>query len=224
MATVTQIEQRVQDSTGRDDLSARIATAVQDALLEIQRKGNHYFLEEMAERALVVDRQDYNVPSDFKDVGTFYLLDANGELVLPPLEQISMEEGHEEFGRLDKGSPEKFTIYRGALWVWPPKPQLITEKLRLEYFKFLAAISGGSSNELTVNWSDLVTAEATWQFYSQLPNAEKQATFWKGVADVKYAQLERFSGLKKLKGKVVMRPRTSPRLRDTRRNRIFGGR
>lgn len=224
MATVTQIEQRVQDSTGRDDLSARIATAVQDALLEIQRKGNHYFLEEMAERALVVDRQDYNVPSDFKDVGTFYLLDANGELVLPPLEQISMEEGHEEFGRLDKGSPEKFTIYRGALWVWPPKPQLTTEKLRLEYFKFLAAISGGSSNELTVNWSDLVTAEATWQFYSQLPNAEKQATFWKGVADVKYAQLERFSGLKKLKGKVVMRPRTSPRLRDTRRNRIFGGR
>lgn len=224
MATVTQIEQRVQDITGRDDLAARIVTAVQDALLELQRKGNHYFMEEVSERALVVDRQDYIVPLDFKDAGTFYLLDANGELVLPPLEQISMEEGHEQFGKLDKGSPEKYTLYRGALWVWPPKPQLITEKLRLEYFKFLPTISGGQSNELTTNWSDLVTAEATWQFYSQLPNAEKQATFWKGVTDVKYAQLERFSGLKKLKGKVVMRPRTSPRLRDTRRNRIFGGR
>lgn len=225
MATVTQIETRVTDNTGRDDLASRIAAAVQDALLQIQRKGNHYFMEEVSERALVLNQQDYSVPSDFKDAGDFYLLDVNGEVVLPPLEQISFEEGQENYGMLQKGDPEKYSLYRGALWVWPPLPQDVAgKKLRLGYYKFLAAVAGAQSNELTIRWSELVTSWATAWFYAQLPNAEKLSEFWFSLATTLYDELVRFSTSSKLKNKVVLRPRTSPRMRDNRRRRIFGGR
>lgn len=224
MATIADIETRVSGYTGRDDLASRIATAVQDAIVQIQRKGNHYFMEEVAERSLVVNRQDYAVPSDFKDAGDFYLLEANGEVNLPPLEQISFEEGQENFGMLRQGDPEKYSLYRGALWVWPPKPQDAAKKLRLGYYKFLPTISGGSSNELTTQWPDLVTTWATAWFYAQLPNAEKQSEFWFKLAAPTYEELVRFSNAKKLKNKVVLRPRTSPRMRDIRTSRVFGGR
>lgn len=224
MATVAQIETRVINNTGRDDLTSRIADAVQDAMLQMQRKGNHYFMEEVSERLLIVDRQDYSVPTDFKDAGDFYLLDSNGEVILPPLEQISFEEGQERWGMLTKGDPEAYSLYRGALWVWPPKPQDNTKELRLGYYKFLPTISGSTSNELTASWADLVVTWATAWFYAQLPNAEKQSEFWFKLAAPMYDELVRFSNSKKLKNKVVLRPRTSPRMRDRRMRRVFGGR
>lgn len=225
MATFADIATRVVQNTGRDDKQTQIEDRVKDSMKEIQRLHNLYFMEEIATRALVVDRQDYDVPADFKDVNTFWAKDTAGEFIKPPLLQFTFEEAREKYSKDDGGTPEAFTIYRAALFVWPPKPKSASETLHLEYYKFLPDISGGSSNELTINWADLVESWATWQFYAKLPNANDEADFWQKLAQLKFQELVKFSNAKKLKNKIGMRISDSPRLVPKNRlGRPFGGR
>ena len=226
MATFAGIVTQVEENTGRDDKTAVIQTRVTQALNEIQRRGTHYFMEELATRVLVVNEQDYSVPSDFKDIKNIYLLEADGTWTKDrPLDQWSLEEGRFEFNADDTGDPVAYTIFRKAIWVWPPKPQDAAKKLHLEYYKFIDPITGAQTNELTLVWPDLVEAWATWKFYSGLPHAVEEASFWQKMAGGLYADLTVYSNQYRLRGKVVMKVRTTPRMVSGRRQgRVFGGR
>lgn len=226
MATYAEIVTQVEENTGRDDKTAIIQTRVTEALQQIQRRGTHYFMEELATRPLVVDEQDYDVPLDFKDIKNIYLLEADNTWTSDrPLDQWSFEEGRMEYNADDEGDPVAYTIFRKGIWVWPPKPQDTAKKLHLEYYKFLATITGASSNELTTVWPDLVEAWATWKFYSGLPHAVEEAQFWQKQAGVLYDDLKVYSNQYRIRGKVVMKVRSTPRMISGRRkSRVFGGR
>lgn len=225
MATFTDIVNRIIESTGRSDKQTTIEGRAGDAITEIQRLHNHYFMEEIATRALVVDADDYDVPTDFKDPINVWLIDSTGAWGQKPIEFLSLEEGRFRWNVTDEGDPEAYSVYRRSLFVWPPKPKDATKSLLLEYYKFLPTISGSQSNELTITWPDLIEAWATWKFYSKLPNAEDQATFWQKQAEPQFAELKGYSNRYRMKSATRMKVRTTPT--QTQRPRgaiVFGGR
>ena len=224
MPTFTDIVNRIIETTGRSDKSSTIQGRVTDSLLEIQRLHNHYFAEQLSTTPIVVDQQDYAVPTDFKDIKNLYLQSSDGTWGRDPLPKLTMEFAREKYNADDTGDPEGYTVYRSAIFVWPPKPKDDTKKLLLEYWKFLAAISGTSTNELTITWPDLVEAWATWKFYAKLPAAEEQAKFWQAMAFAQQMELVKYTNDQRLKTKTVMPIRTSPRERDRSRFLPFGGR
>jgi hypothetical protein len=226
MATVNQIQARIEETTGRADKATIIQERILDSILEIQREGNHYFMEEITTRSLVVDRQDYLLPTDYHDIASVWLIDANSLWSQTPLEPLIFEEARRKYASDDEGSPEAYTIWRQAIFVWPPKPQLITEKLHLDYYKYLTVMDfdGSDSNEITAQWGDLVEAWATFMFYAKLPGSEEQAAFWKAIADPLYARLVKTSHSYHMQNKVVMKVFDSPKLKSKTTARAFGGR
>ena len=226
MATFAEIVTRVELNTGRSDKTTVIQTRLTDTLQELQRLQNRYFMEEIATRLLVEDQQDYKVPADFKDIKNIYLLETDATWGNDPLDKWTMEEGRQRFNADDTGDPTGYSVYREGIWVWPPKPDAAAalKKLHLEYFKYLAVITGAGSNELTLRWPDLVETWTTWKFYSKLPNSNEEAIFWRDQALIMEKDLTKYSNDYRMKAKVVMRVRTSPRQRDLSSARPFGGR
>lgn len=228
MANINTIVSTIEATTGRSDKTTEIQAAVAQALLEIQRRDNHYFMEEIAVRDLVIDKQDYDFPADMKDLKNIYLLDSDGTWSRDPLTQLSFEEARVIYQVDDDGEPEAYTIFRDAFFVWPPKPDDATQDLHLEYYKFLTVITGTQSNEITNRWQDLVEAWATWRFYKTLPNADEEAVRWEGLARPLYEDLVTYSVQRRIKGKWGMRIRTGTRLvsalpRRRRFDQEFGG-
>jgi len=211
MATFDAIVANIITITGRSDKQVLIESTLTASLKELQRRDNHYFMEEIATRDLVIDQQDYDLPSDFKDMVNVYRLDEDGSWRTDPLDQLSFEEARNLWNVDDEGEPEAYTIFRDAFFVWPPKPDDDTQDLHLEYYKFLPDLVGGQSNELTVTWEDLVEAWATWRFYKKLPNAHDEALVWQELARPLYEDLVTYSNQKRLKGKYGMKIRTGPR-------------
>ena len=211
MASFDTIVTNIITITGRSDKQTLIESTLTASITEIQRRDNHYFMEEIVTRDIVVDTQDYDLPSDFKDMKNIYLVDSDGTWQPDPLEQLSFEEARQLYNADDEGEPRAFTIFRTAFFVWPPKPDDDTQDLFLEYYKFLATISGSQSNELTNTWENLVEAWTTWRFYMKLPNAHEEALAWEKLARPLYEDLVTYSNQKRLKGKYGMKIRTGPR-------------
>jgi len=114
-----------------------------------------------------------------------------------------------------------------ALHVWPPKPQDATKDLWFDGYQFLPVLSfPAGTNELTEQFPDLVEAWATWKFYAKLPHASEEAQFWQTIAKPLYEDLVTYSVSRRLRGKTVIKIRTTPRqVSGTRRgSRPFGGR
>ncbi len=212
MATFDGIVANIITITGRSDKQTLIENTLTASLREIQRRDNHYFMEEIATRDLVLDRQDYDLPADFKDMINIYRLDSDGTWHEDPLSQMSFEEARYIWNDDDTGEPFAFTIFRDAFFVWPPKPDDDTQDLQLIYYKFLADITAGQSNELTTVWENLTEAWTTWRFYMKLPNAQEEAAHWQQLARPLYEDLVTYSNQKRLKGKYGMKIRTGPRM------------
>lgn len=230
MATVGAIQTTIEQTTGRDDKSTVIQARILEAINEIQRRGNHYFMEDTKALDLVVDQQQYTpgvgiASATFKDISAIWTLDSDGNWDHDPLENLSFEEARQKYQADDEGDPEAYTFWRDKIYVWPPKPQDATKDIHVEQYVFLAALTFPSgTNELTGTWPDLVEAWATWKFYAKLPGAEEQARFWQPIAEIEYLKLVDYSHKKHLGGKHVLRVFTSPKLRSRSRALPFGGR
>jgi len=88
MATVGAIQTIIEENTGRDDKSAVIQQRILDALQELQRRDNHYFME-VSEKFddLIVDQQIYTFASSdltntYRDITNIYLLDTDSKVFL----------------------------------------------------------------------------------------------------------------------------------------------
>lgn len=232
MATVGAIQTRIEDITGRDDLSSRIQTRILGAIKEIQRRNNHYWSEESEDIDIVADQQTYvladELMASYKDLINVWLLDSDGLWNTTPLKKYTMEEARHEWNADDEGDPEAYTLFKETIYVWPPKPQDATKDLRIEFYKYLTVLSFPSGTDtITADWDDLVEAWATWKLYKELPGemSSEEAKRWEEIALGFYEQLQNFSNTKRMKDKTVMKVRTSPKeYRSQRNRRPFGGR
>lgn len=235
MASVDDIQTRIEQITGRDDKSTRIQTRILGAINEIQRRNNHYFMEEAESIDLVADQQTYvfadELTATYKDLRNIWLLDSDGAWNEDPLEKITMEEARQRWSYDDEGDPEAYSIFKETIYVWPPEPQDADKDLHVEFYKYLDVLEFAQSptedsNELTTRWDDLIEAWATWKFYTELPgdSAGEEAKRWMSIALSFYEELIKYSNTIRLKDKGVMKVRTSPRQVDKSRRLPFGGR
>jgi len=234
VATVGEIQTIIEENTGRDDKSAVIQQRILDAILEIQRRDNHYFME-VSEKFedLIVDQQIYpfsasDLTNTYRDITNIYLLDSDGTWTKDsPLELLSLEEAKYFWNADDEGDPEAYSFVFNSVHVWPPKPQDATQDLFFDGYTFLPVLSfPAGTNELTEQFPDLVEAWATWKFYAKLPHANEEADFWQRIAKPLYEDLVTYSISRRLRGKTVIKIRTTPRQVSGRRRgtRPFGGR
>ena len=231
MANIDDIRATIIATTGRSDKQSVIEDRIQQAIIDIQRQGNHYFMEDTATIAIVVDQPEYTptvglMNSTFKEVSAIWSVDVDGLWDQSPIESLGLEEAREKYNADDEGETQAYTFWRGKILVWPPKPQDDTRDLLVEQYVFLPtlAFDAMASNEITATWPDLLEAWATWRFYSKLPNAQDEAKFWKPIADEEYLKLVQYSHKKHLQGKHVLKYFTSPKLRSRARALPFGGR
>ncbi len=80
MATFSALATQIVQAAGRTDKQALIETLLNDERRAICREHNHYFMEEVVGRMLVVDQHKYALPSDFKDWGEVVCLRHNGDV------------------------------------------------------------------------------------------------------------------------------------------------
>lgn len=234
MATFGAIQTIIEENTGRDDKSTVIQARITDAVQEIQRKDNHYFME-VSEKYedVIVDQQKYpfsssDISNDYRDITNLWSLDSAGLWKKDSLELMPLEEARFRWDADAEGDPEAYSLVADSIWIWPPKPQDATRDLWFDGYQYLASFSfPAGTNELSQKFPDLVEAWATWRFYAKLPNASEEAEFWGKLAIVLYEDLVTYSNSRRLKGKTVMKVRTTPRMvhgGDSRGARPFGGR
>lgn len=235
MATAGTLQTRIENITGRDDLSTRIQTRILGAILEIQRRHNHYFMEFIEDEPMVQNQQEYpliaGLTADYKDLKNIYRVDTSGSITTwddgDPLDMYTFEEARHKWNADDEGDPEAYTLFNEIVYVWPPRPQVTTKSLRIEGYEFLTALTfPNGTNILTTRWDDLIEAWATWRFYLELPGerADEEATRWGRIAVELNESLTKFSNSYRLKDKGVMKIRTSPRQVLGKPGRPFGGR